>query len=196
MDKEKNINTGEKKTKLYDILALILIAILAVVLMVVVRVKFFSVPDENVNEGNNPIDNVQNGLLPDDENQELESEDEEIETERNYEFLESGEKKNNSDLIKDAVFDLEVIKLYEFEIVEQTDKLCVVSGYVENTTDNVLEETVLVVRFYDSQDNYLTEFSTLVSDIEPHVRTPLRIETFIKCVNAAKIDIEILPASN
>ena len=114
---------------------------------------------------------------------------------QNYEELENGVKYNTSEDVTGAEFVNNGIRLAHFNI-DEIDGISTVSASIENVTQEIIKDITINVRIYDSNDVLLAEFAAETSSIEPDNVDMISSQIMKSCVNAARIEADIIVASN
>lgn len=114
---------------------------------------------------------------------------------QNYEELDNGVKINTSDEVRDAEITKNGIRLSHFNI-DEIDGLSTVSAAIENVTQEVINDITITVKMYDSNDELLAEFSVVTTSLEPERMDTLASQIMKSCVNAARVEADIIVAGN
>lgn len=113
---------------------------------------------------------------------------------KNYTTDEDGERRNVSEGVVDAEFEVAGRRFSHFNIREYAG-LSTIDATVENLTEETLPESDFVLTFYDDNGDALDEIVVSIREIEPRNMEMLIATVEEDIVNAKSIDVKEVPSS-
>jgi len=116
----------------------------------------------------------------------------------NYEVLENGVKSNTSTGVTNAEIDIDNIRFNHFGIVErgEADFLDTdITFDVENMDEEERGPLSFLIRFFDSKEQLITDFTIRIESLPARESIPFRQNLNFSCVDAAKVVVQKIDLS-
>ncbi|MBQ9314748.1 MAG: hypothetical protein IJ220_07155 [Clostridia bacterium] len=114
----------------------------------------------------------------------------------NYEVLDNGVKRNNSESLARTEIDVGNVRFSHFSIMERDDELdennidTDITFDVENMEENPAGQGSYIITLYDSADTVLTSFTVRLESLPAREPVLFRQNLAISCVDTARVEVE------
>ncbi|MBQ9314749.1 MAG: hypothetical protein IJ220_07160 [Clostridia bacterium] len=175
----KEFFDSKKKKVVLEVILIILILILLVLVYFILNKEKFKSESTPVVDETGKIDEASEFVTI-------------LDTDRPDYYLASGEKivENNSNDIEKYELITEKIKVSKFEIKEENEHKSLVA-FVENTSDEKIENISLLVKLFNANDEMIQDFVTLIPSIEAGMESSFEVNLFDIENEITKVDVEM-----